>query len=280
MKDLFSKIEDLKEITDPITVRELHKEILTTMVDDQETLIVTGTSEPFQMFLADSFRMFCDDVEFYAKCVKILQELSYNIKLGYYSEFIDDLCKNETYKSIGYDLLSQLRCKRKESYTEPCKKPKRIKKVSFKTEPTIKYIEKEIEEESIHRNYREEAHNEYQRIYSAQFEERIKEIQWFTPDSVENIVLINRNTAEEDAQAKREGSRIRFTNSNIANKFMPEDLTKKSEDITIKEPKEMPLIDLKIQNTWKKMDFVKIVKNKDFNLKKVLEDPKIINQFQ
>lgn len=279
MKDLFFEMDQLKEITDHIQLRNTHKAIIDEVLNNQDTLIATGTSEKFQLFLTESFQILVDDDLYYERCVKILQAISDNIKLGYFGEFIDDLCRKENYRAIGYELLSKLRCKRKESYTEPCKDMKRVKRVSFKTEPEVRYIEKEINEESVHRNYRDEAHNEYQKIYSAKFEEKTKEIDWYPPEMIDNVPLINRDTEEEAYQRERESGRSKFTNNKISHKYIPDDLSNKKENAVVDAPKEIPLIDLKVQNTWKKMDFIKIVKNKDVDLRRILEDPSLVKRF-
>lgn len=170
--------------------------------------------------------------------------------------------------------------KRKQNYTEIVKKVKRTKKVSFIVEPVIVYIERRDKEVKIQRNIKDEAHNEYQRVHNVKFEEKTKSIDWFIPQVLKGS-KIEKNSKEENCQRNREAKRIRFTNNNIMNKFLPEDMASKDEEMVGEgDVKEIAIVDLSVQNMWKKMDFVKIVENRDVDLKKILEDLATVIKFK
>lgn len=274
MENILSEIQRAAYIEDPIEQRNAHKEILV-KVTNNPTLY---TNRAFHNFLLESFKMFHDD-NYYDICVNILKQTYVFLDLSLFTDVINDLCTNK-HANFGYELKSKLQ-KRKSDETTPKRKsdeatlkrkfddtiPKR-KKVSFNTKVEIKYYEPFIQNnaldtERITENKRQMKNNSFE------------EIDWYTPERIDNVEVIQMKTDESIAQNKRESENINFTNTEMHSKCVPSDCTNKNE-LLKNEAIELPVVNLKLQNVYKKLDFVKIIKNKDLDLAALFDDPEIM----
>lgn len=270
---LLSEIQSTKNIDDTIELLNKHKEILTRLKSTNTNLL--NSKQEYQEFLNISFKIFEDDKEYYGICVDLLNTMN-EITLPYFKDVIDDICKIKEFYMVGQEL--RLKLKRR-SYTEPessVKRTPRIKKVSFVDQPIVKLIECELSTEHNYKNLRDESRNEFPGN-----EDYLKRILlWSKPERIENVTAYVKKGQEVEVQKNRENDTLGFRIDNTEDNFKPVHIIKDKPNIVkIGEPKIMPLMNLKVQNVWKKLDFIKIIKETPIDLKEILEDPEIINKF-
>lgn len=265
-KNLSDEIEQALNIEDPITQKIEHKRILEKIKSDFSDTTFFGFSnfKNLQKFLLTSFKMFFDDKNFDI-CLNILLKNQERFDLNEFTEIIAEMLNLQKYKNIARELINEINNK--------SEVVKRIKKVSFVKKADVLYIKKEDASKEGYKNF--EGHK------------RIQEFEGYKKDTIVEfktpVKLVNeycKNSFEAENQKKRENDKILFVNTNLNQKFDPSyenlECEKENLDLCV----ELPLVNLNLKNSWKKFDFTKILDNKEFNIKEILNDPKIIDEFQ
>ncbi|KAM0673693.1 hypothetical protein GVAV_002781 [Gurleya vavrai] len=257
MNNVNSEIENALQIEDPISQSIQHKKIL------QEIDVSVQIYTPkLQEFLLASFGMFHSDDECYDLCVQLLLSNVIRLNLQDFKDIIVELLGIERFVGVARDLIREINSVDTET--------KRVKKVSFNETSSIRYIEVEVDDI---KDIKDDRAFERKTMDSSGHK---KIIEFKRPFKL-NVSCFDKKTEETQIQEIRENDNILFVNDNINQKFEPSEL-KQSKEILF-ECVDLPLINLNVKNIWKNIDFVKINENKEFDLKEILNDPKILDEF-
>lgn len=258
---LCQEIEDALNIDDPISQKIAHKNILDKINADYKIKPLL-----LQNFLLTSFKMYNSDDELYEVCINLLLNNVDKLDLSEFTATISDMLDVQKYKNTARELIKLINMNDEECV-------KRVKRVSFKEEAEIKYIKKETCEL---KDLREDKMDEKKRMEG--MTQQIKVVEFRKPVKMQKEYC--KNSIESENQKIREQESILFVNTNVNQKCEPTETNattdiKSNDDVCLS----LPLVNLNMRNVWKSFDFAKIVEKKEFDIKEILNDPKIIDEF-